>query len=166
MHDSPAARASLHGRRAYASVMRARAVGINHVALEVGDVDEALAWYARLVDFELRGRVGTSMAFVDLGDQFLALSAGRRQPTDDERHLGLVVDDREAVRAALDEQGIEILPGRGLNFRDPWGNRVEVVQYDGVQFSKTDAVLHGMGLDELGKTETARRELHEKGLAP
>ena len=146
--------------------MRARAVGINHVALEVGDVDEALAWYARLVDFELRGRVGTSMAFVDLGDQFLALSAGRRQPTDDERHFGLVVDDREAVRAALDEQGIEILPGRGLSFRDPWGNRVEVVQYDEVQFSKADAVLRGMGLEGLGKTETARRELREKGLAP
>ena len=146
--------------------MRARAVGINHVALEVGDVDEALAWYARLVDFELRGRVGTSMAFIELGDQFLALSAGRRQRTDDERHLGLVVDDREAVRTALDEQGIEVLAGHGLNFRDPWGNRIEVVQYDEVQFSKAEAVLRGMGLAGLGKTETARRELHEKGFAP
>ena len=146
--------------------MRARAVGINHVALEVGDVDEALAFYARLVDFELRGRVGTSMAFVDLGDQFLALSAGRRQPADDERHFGLVVDDREAVRAALDEHGIEILPGRGLNFRDPWGTRVEVVQYDEVQFSKTDGVLDGMGLEGLGKTEAARRELQDKGMGP
>ena len=146
--------------------MRARAVGINHVALEVGDVDEALAWYGRIVAFELRGRVGASMAFIDLGDQFLAFSAGRRQPADDERHLGLVVDDREAVRAALEECGADILAGRGLSVRDPWGNRVEVVQYDAVQFSKTPAVLRGMGLDGLGKTEAAQRELEEKGLAP
>ena len=144
---------------------RARAVGINHVALEVGDVDEALAWYARLVDFEVRGRVGTSMVFLDLGDQFLALSAGRRQPADDERHFGLVVDDPQAMRAALEEQGIERLPGRGLNFRDPWGNRIEVVGYEDIQFSKADAVLRGMGLDGLGKTESAWRELREKGLA-
>ena len=144
--------------------MRARAIGINHVALEVGDVDEALAWYTRLVDFEVRGRVGASMVFLDLGDQFLALSAGRRQPTDDERHFGLVVDDARAMRATLEEHGVEILPGRGLNFRDPWGNRIEVVQYDDVQFSKTDAVLRGMGLDGIGKSEAARRELREKGL--
>ena len=146
--------------------MRARAVGINHVALEVGDVDEALGWYTRLMEVDVRGRVGTSMVFLDLGDQFLALTAGRRQPTDDERHLGLVVDDCQAMRSALEEQGIEILPGRGLNFRDPWGNRIEVVQYDEVQFSKTDAVLRGMDLDGLRKTEAARRELREKGLAP
>src|SRR4051794_32928037 len=105
---------------------RARAVGINHVALEVGDVDEALAFYGRILAFELRGRVGSHMAFVDLGDQFLALSAGRSQPADDERHFGLVVDDKEAVRAALGEAGVPVLPGRGLSFRDPWGNRVEV----------------------------------------
>ena len=146
--------------------MRARAVGINHVALEVGDVDEALAWYGQLLDFELRGRFGTSMAFVDLGDQFLAFTAPREQPADDERHLGLVVDDREAVRAALAEQGVEVLAGRGLSFRDPWGNRIEVVQYDAVQFSKTTGVLRGMGLDGLTKTDEAQRELAEKGLAP
>jgi lactoylglutathione lyase len=145
--------------------MGARAIGINHVALEVADIDEALAWYGRIVDFELRGRVGT-MAFIDLGDQFLALSAGRRQPSDDERHFGLVVDDRDAVREALAEHGAEILAGRGLSFRDPWGNRVEIVQYDAVQFSKTSAVLRGMNLDALDKTEAARRELEEKGLAP
>ena len=144
--------------------MAARAVGINHVALEVGDVDEALAWYGALVEFELRGRVGDDMAFVDLGDQVLALSAGRRQPADDERHLGLVVDDREAVRAALTAAGVEVIPGGGLNFRDPWGNRIEVVQYDEVQFSKTSGVLRGMGLGELGKTDAAQRELREKGL--
>jgi lactoylglutathione lyase len=144
----------------------ARAVGINHVALEVADVDEALAWYGRIFDFQLRGRVGSSMAFIDLGDQFLALSAGRRQPGDDERHFGLVVDDREAVREALAAHGAEVLAGRGLSFRDPWGNLVEVVQYDAVQFSKTSAVLRGMDLGGLGKTEAALRELEEKGLAP
>jgi catechol 2,3-dioxygenase-like lactoylglutathione lyase family enzyme len=141
--------------------MPARAVGINHVALEVGDVDEALAWYGRIFEFSLRGRVGTSMAFVDLGDQFLAFSAPRRGSADEDRHFGLVVDDIEAVRAAL---GDVALPGRGLNFRDPWGNLVEIVQYDRVQFSKTDAVLRGMELD-LGKTEAALDELREKGLA-
>ena len=144
--------------------MPARAVGINHVAIEVGDVDEALAWYGELVTFELRGRVG-SMAFVDLGDQFIAFSDGRRQPADDERHFGLVVDDREAVRKAMEATGTPILPGRGLNFRDPWGNRVEVVQYEEVQFSKRDEVLRGMGLHDLGKTEAAQRELRDRGLA-
>jgi catechol 2,3-dioxygenase-like lactoylglutathione lyase family enzyme len=144
--------------------MPARAVGINHVAIEVGDVDEALAWYGAIVSFELRGRVG-SMAFVDLGDQFVAFSEGRRQPADDERHFGLVVDDLEAVRAALEAAGTAVLPGRGLSFRDPWGTRVEVVQYDAIQFSKTDGVLRGMGLGEIEKTASARRELRDKGLA-
>ena len=143
----------------------ARAIGINHVALEVGDVDEALAFYGRLVDVELRGRVGDRMAFVDLGAQYLALSAGRAQPPDDGRHLGLVVDDRAAVRAALDAAGVRVLPGRGLSFRDPWGNRVEVVQYDEVQFTKEAAVLRGMGIDDPGKTPAARAELQAKGLA-
>jgi catechol 2,3-dioxygenase-like lactoylglutathione lyase family enzyme len=144
--------------------MPARAVGINHVAIEVGDVDEALAWYGAIVSFELRGRVG-SMAFVDLGDQFVAFSEGRRQPADDARHFGLVVDDLEAVRAALEAAGTPVLPGRGLSFRDPWGTRVEVVQYDAIQFSKTDGVLRGMGLGEIEKTASARRELRDKGLA-
>jgi catechol 2,3-dioxygenase-like lactoylglutathione lyase family enzyme len=145
--------------------MSARLVGVNHVALEVGDVDAALAFYGRLFGFELRGRVGDHMAFVDAGDQFLALSAPRRQPPDEDRHFGLVVDDKEAVRAALAREGIEVLPGRGLDFRDPWGNRIEVVQYDQIQFTKTAAVLRGMGLDGLGKTPEALAELREKGLA-
>jgi catechol-2,3-dioxygenase len=145
--------------------MPARAVGINHVAIEVGDVEEALAWYGAIVTFELRGRAG-SMAFVDLGDQFVAFSAGRRQPADDERHFGLVVDDREEVRRALESAGTPVLPGRGLSFRDPWGNRVEIVQYDEIQFSKTDGVLRGMGLEGIEKTDAARRELREKGLGP
>jgi len=145
--------------------MTARLVGLNHVALEVGDVDEALEWYGRIFSFELRGRAGRRMAFVDMGDQFLALSAPRAQRRDDDRHLGLVVDDKEAVRRALREVGAEIVPTRGLRFRDPWGNSVEVVQYDQVQFSKAHAVLGGMGLGHLTKGEAARAELREKGLA-
>jgi catechol 2,3-dioxygenase-like lactoylglutathione lyase family enzyme len=143
----------------------ARLVGINHVALEVGNVAEALAWYGRIFAFELRGRAGPNMAFVDMGDQFLALSAPRSQPRDDERHFGLVVDDSDAVRRALELAGAEIVPTRGLRFVDPWGNNVEVVQYDEVQFSKTDAVLRGTGLADLGKTAEALAQLREKGLA-
>ena len=142
----------------------ARLVGINHVALEVGDLDAALDFYGSLFDFELRGRV-PGMAFLDMGDQFLALSESRHSPPDTDRHFGLVVDDREAVRAAVEAAGAEIVPTRGLRFRDPWGNSVEVVEYGDIQFSKADAVLRGMGLENLGKTESAVEELREKGLA-
>ena len=138
-----------------------RAVGMNHVALEVGSLDEALAFYGRLFDLELRGR-GPRMAFVDLGDQFLALAEGRTQGPDAQRHLGLVVDDRDAVLAAAREAGAEIFGGN--SFRDPWGNHVQVVAYAEVQFTKAPEVLRGMGL-ELEKTESARRELEQKGLA-
>jgi catechol 2,3-dioxygenase-like lactoylglutathione lyase family enzyme len=143
---------------------RARAIGINHVALEVGDVDDALAFYGRLVAFELRGRVGDRMAFVDLGDQFLALSAPRSGAADADRHFGLVVEDLEAVRAALDEAGVTPEPGRGLQFLDPWGNRVEVVDYRRIQFTKAEAVLGGMGLAGVEKTADALDELRAKGL--
>jgi lactoylglutathione lyase len=146
-------------------VSRARLVGINHVALEVGDLDAALDLYERLFAFELRGRV-PGMAFVDLGDQFLALSEGRRGPADADRHFGLVVDDRDAVRAALAEAGIAPEPGRGLQVRDPWGNVVEIVDYRDVQFTKAPGVLAGMGLEGLEKSEAAQRELTEKGLTP
>jgi catechol 2,3-dioxygenase-like lactoylglutathione lyase family enzyme len=142
----------------------ARLVGINHVVLEVDDLDEALAFYGRIFELELRGRV-RGMAFIDMGDQFLVLAEGRSQPPDAERHLGLVVDDRDEVRARLQEAGAEILGGRGLDFRDPWGNHVQVVQYADSQFSKSPEVLAGMGLDGLGKSEAALRELREKGLA-
>ena len=140
----------------------ARLVGINHVALEVGNIDEALAFYGRLFDISLRGRT-RGMAFVDMGDQFLALSEGRTQAPDAQRHVGLVVDDRAAVRAALEREGVRIAPGRGLDFRDPWGNLIQVVQYDEIQFTKTDAVLQSMEL-ELGKTEQALEELRAKGV--
>jgi len=141
----------------------ARAVGINHIALEVGDLEEALQFYGRLFELELRGRV-PGMAFIDMGDQFIALAEGRSQAPDSDRHFGLVVDDREAVRAALAEAGAEILPSRGLDFRDPWGNHVQVVEYGDIQFSKSADVLRGMGMPHLGKTPEAQAELREKGL--
>lgn len=144
---------------------KARAVGFNHIALEVGDIEEALAFYARLFDFELRGKDDTS-AFIDLGDQFLALQKGRRQPADDGRHFGLVVDDKSTVRKALAAAGIEPLPGPFLDFRDPWGNRIEIVPYDNIQFTKAANVLRGMGLTHLSKNATAIKELTDKGMAP
>jgi catechol 2,3-dioxygenase-like lactoylglutathione lyase family enzyme len=142
---------------------RARLVGINHVAIEVGDLDAALSYYGAIFEFELRGRI-PGMAFVDMGDQFLALSEGRTQPADRDRHFGLVVDDKEAVRAKLEELEAEILPGRGLDFRDPWGNHIQVVAYADIQFSKTPSVLDGMDLGGLEKRPEALRELREKGL--
>jgi len=140
-------------------------VGINHIALAVGDVDEAVEFYGRVFDLELRGRSGR-MAFLDMGDQFLALAEGDDPAPDRHRHFGLVVDDREGVRRALKEAGIAEEPSRGLRFRDPWGNLVEVVQYSEVQFTKAPSVLGGMELDGLEKSQSARQELREKGLAP
>jgi catechol-2,3-dioxygenase len=143
----------------------ARLLGINHVALEVGDLDEALAWYGRCFEFKLRGRAGRKMAFIDMGDQFIALAAGRTQPPDEDRHFGLVVDDKEAVRAALQEAGTEVQAGGSLDFTDPWGNHIQVVDYREIQFTKTPGVLNAMGLEGLGKSDSARRELRERGLS-
>src|ERR1700675_1815562 len=148
-----------------AETKKARLVGFNHVALEVGDIEAALAFYRRLFDFELRGK-SDDMAFIDLGDQFLALQKGRRQKFDDGRHFGLVVDDKDAVRQALAEAGVETLPGPFLDFRDPWGNRIEIVGYDNIQFSKAPNVLRGMGLTHLSKNAKAIKELADKGMAP
>jgi lactoylglutathione lyase len=142
----------------------ARLVGINHIALEVGDVEEALAWYGRFFEFELRGRAGARMAFIDMGDQFIALAAGRSQPADDDRHFGLVVDGKEAVRAALADAGVRVRPTGSLDFTDPWGNHIQVVDYRDIQFTKTPTVLRAMGLDGLGKTEAAQREIRDRGL--
>ena len=146
-------------------VRKARAVGFNHIALEVGDIDEALAFYGRLFDFTLRSR-SDHAAFIDLGDQFLALQKGRSQAPDGGRHFGLVVDDKEAVRRALTEAGVELVPSRFLDFRDPWGNRIEIVGYDNIQFTKADHVLRGMGLADLRKNERAIAELAAKGMTP
>ena len=141
----------------------ARLVGINHVALEVGDVDDALEFYSRFFEFELRGR-SANQAFIDIGDQFLALQAGGSGPPDAARHFGIVVDDKDAVRAALEEAGVAIKPGRRLDFRDPWGNQIEVVGYRDIQYTKAPWILEGMGLDDLEKSERAVAELKEKGL--
>lgn len=143
---------------------RPRLIGLNHLALEVGNIDEALAFYNRLFKFELRGK-SESMAFIDLGDQFIALQKGRKQPADDGRHFGLVVEDKEAARRALEAAGVPVLDGPFLDFRDPWGNRVEIVGYDNIQFSKAPNVLRGMGLTRLVKNEKAKKELAEKGMA-
>ena len=142
----------------------ARPIGINHVALEVGDLDAALEWYARFLDFELQERI-PGMAFIDLGDQFLAIAEGRRQAPDDHRHFGLVVDDKQGLRATMEAAGDVDLPaGRTFRFVDPWGNQFEVVGYQDVQFTKTAAVLRALGAESLEKTEAARAEIRERGL--
>jgi lactoylglutathione lyase len=142
---------------------RPRLVGINHVALDVGDLEEALAFYGKLFEFELQGRE-PGMAFIDMGDQFLALSEGESPGPEGSRHFGLVVDDKEAAREALVEAGVDVSPPPRLNFRDPWGNWVQVVDYRDIQFTKAPQVLRGMGLDGLEKRPGAIGELREKGL--
>jgi len=143
----------------------ARLVGINHVALQVGNVDEALAFYARFLEFELRGR-RPSMAWIDAGDQFLALTAGRASGTAPQTdHVGIVVDDKESVRRAAAEAGLPVAAGGNLRIRDPWGNVLEIVDYRDIQFTKAPEVLRGMGLDGLEKSERAQEELRGKGLA-
>jgi catechol 2,3-dioxygenase-like lactoylglutathione lyase family enzyme len=139
-----------------------RLVGINHVALEVGDLDEALEFYGRIFDIDLESRI-PGMAFIRMGDQFLALAEGRTQAPDEHRHFGLVVEDREAALAAAREAGVELF-GRGNDFRDPWGNFIQVVQYSEVQFTKAPSVLEGMGLDGVEKSHRALTELRQKGL--
>jgi catechol 2,3-dioxygenase-like lactoylglutathione lyase family enzyme len=139
-------------------------VGINHIALEVGDLEEALAfWESIFGPLELRSRIGRT-AFIDMGDQFIAIVEGRSQPRDQARHFGLVVDDKEAVRTRLDELGIRVFGELGLDFYDPWGNLVQVVDYRDVQFLKTDEVLRAQGLKGLRKSERAREELRTKGI--
>jgi catechol 2,3-dioxygenase-like lactoylglutathione lyase family enzyme len=141
----------------------ARLVGINHIALEVGDIEEALAWYGQFFELELRGRAGASMAFIDIGDQFIALARDPIPHVDRERHFGFVVDDKDAVRAALEAAGVAVTSPPNCSFRDPWGNHVQVVDYREVQFTKTPEILRAMGLS-LEKTERALAELRERGL--
>ena len=143
---------------------KARLVGINHVALEVWSIDQALSFYGNLFQFSLRGK-SAKMAFIDMGDQFIALSEGRTQPPDAARHFGLVVDDKEKVRKKLKKVGTKILPGRGVEFRDPWGNRVQIVEYANIQFTKQKAVLDGMRCGDLHKSREAMAELARKGMA-
>jgi catechol 2,3-dioxygenase-like lactoylglutathione lyase family enzyme len=136
-----------------------RLIGINHIAIEVGEIDEALAWYGRLFEFELRGRHGARMAFVDMGDQFIALSAGRSQAADGARHFGLVVDDKEAVRAALQRERVEVQSSGSVDFLDPWGNHIQIVDYREIQFTKDPDVAAAMGIEGLEKTEAALAEI-------
>lgn len=145
-----------------------RLVGLNHIALEVGDIEEALRFYGSIFAFELRGRNKDDtgrvvMAFIDMGDQFIALSRGRHQKPDRDRHFGLVVDDGTHVRDLAAKAGAKLLDGDFVDFLDPWGNRIEVVEYADLQFTKSPSVLRSMGL-HLPKTEKARKELHEKGM--
>ncbi len=141
-----------------------RLVGMNHVALEVGDIEEALAFYGRIFSFTLRGK-DADQAFIDMGDQFLALMAVKEPHRDRHRHFGVVVDDRAKVRDLARAAGAEFADGPFLDFYDPWGNRIEVVEYANIQFTKAPHVLRGMGL-ALAKNDNARRELAEKGMAP
>jgi catechol 2,3-dioxygenase-like lactoylglutathione lyase family enzyme len=151
-------------RRDVMSTTRPRLVGINHVALEVGDLDAAIAFYGAI--FELRGvEREPGMAFIDIGDQFIALSQGRTQPPDQARHFGLVVDDKPATRTALQAREVEILPGPRLDFLDPWGNQVQIVDYRDVQYTKAPPVIRSMGLDHLRKRDSAIRQLRSKGFA-
>jgi catechol 2,3-dioxygenase-like lactoylglutathione lyase family enzyme len=152
------------GATEYGGWMTAKLIGFNHIALEVDDVDAALELYGRLFSFELRGRAGR-MAFIDAGDQFLALSEGRTQEPDSARHFGIVVDDREAVRAAVEREGLEVIPSRGLDFRDPWGNHFQVVDYRDIQFERSPGVKRKLGIDALAKSAAARREIADRGLA-
>jgi lactoylglutathione lyase len=140
-----------------------RALGINHIAFEVTDLDAALAFYERFFEVRLRGR-RRRMAWIDLGDQFIALSVADQVTPDRGRHVGLVVDDKEGLRAALAEAGFDVAPSGSLRVRDPSGNQLEIVDYREVQFSKTEAVLRGMGISGLEKSEQARVELRDKGL--
>jgi catechol-2,3-dioxygenase len=144
---------------------KARPVGINHVALEVGDIGEALAFYGRFLDFEVAAQ-SEDAAFVYFGDQFINFSRGRRQGPDDARHFGIAVDDKPLARKLLEEMGVELLDGRFLDFLDPWGNRVEITTYTDIQFTKADHVLAGMGLAHLKKSPKALEELAGKGMAP
>jgi lactoylglutathione lyase len=143
---------------------RPQLVGVNHIALEVGDIEEALAFYGKIFAFSLRGK-SRHQAFIDMGDQFIALMETKDKHQDDGRHFGLVVDDRAAVRDLVKAAGGRLLPGPFLDFLDPWGNRVEVVDYADIQFTKASNVLRGMGL-ALGKNKGAIKELADKGMAP
>jgi len=139
-----------------------RLVGINHIAIEVGDIDQALEFYGEIFDFKLRARRGGN-AFIELGDQFINMMQVTEPHEDRRRHFGLVVDDRSSVRARVEAAGGKLVPGPFLDFLDPWGNRVEVIEYANIQFTKAPQVLRAMGFD-LDKNENARRELAEKGM--
>jgi len=139
-------------------------IGINHVAIEVGDIEEALDWYGRLFAFTLRGKSERN-AFIDMGDQFInmTLAPGPQKPDAERRHIGLVVDDRSRILDLAKAVGARMVEGPFLDFLDPWGNRLEIIEYANIQFTKAPHVLKGMGLT-LTKNEKAKRELADKGM--
>ena len=145
--------------------MKARAVGINHVAVEVGDIGEALEFYGRFLDFQVEEQ-SDEMAIVYFGDQFINFIRNADRKPDQMRHFGIAVDDKPLARRALEDMGVKLLDSRFLDFLDPWGNRVELTTYTNIQFTKADHVLRGMGLAHLKKSEDAIAELRAKGLAP
>jgi catechol 2,3-dioxygenase-like lactoylglutathione lyase family enzyme len=142
-----------------------RLVGINHVAIEVGDIDAALEWYGQLFAFTLRGK-GERNAFIDMGDQFINLTlvpgAAAGQEVE-RRHIGLVVDNRSRMIELAKASGARMVEGPFLDFLDPWGNRLEIIEYANIQFTKAPYVLRGMGL-ALEKNAKARGELADKGM--
>ena len=142
---------------------KATAIGINHVALEVGNIAEALAFYGRILNFTITSQ-SENAAFIYFGDQFINFAKGRTQAPDEKRHFGIAVDDKELVRDTLIEMGVALLGGRFLDFLDPWGNRVEITTYTNIMFSKSTAVLRGMDKDHLQKTDESLAELDKHGL--
>ena len=139
---------------------KARAIGINHVSIEVGNIAEAIAFYGRFLELKVED-LSEDTASIELGDQFIALTRGRNQGPDSTRHFGLVVDDRDAIRQALTEMKAQILPGRFLAFIDPWGNHVEVVGYGNVLFTKSPQMFRAMGIPALPKTARVESDLVE-----
>jgi catechol 2,3-dioxygenase-like lactoylglutathione lyase family enzyme len=152
-------------RHAMSEAKKPRLVGINHVAIEVGNIDEALAWYGRIFDFTLRGK-GERNAFIDMGDQFINMTVVPDYAVNgvETRHIGFVVDDRSQIIELAKAAGARMVEGPFLDFLDPWGNRLEIVEYSNIQFTKAKNVMHGMKLT-LEKNASARRELAEKGMA-
>jgi catechol 2,3-dioxygenase-like lactoylglutathione lyase family enzyme len=144
---------------------KANAVGINHVAIEVGNIAEALAFYGRFLAFTVEEQTD-DMAIIYFGDQFVNLIRNADRQPDAMRHFGIAVDDKPLARKTLESMGVRFLGGRFLDFLDPWGNRVEITTYSNIQFTKAGHVLQGMGLGHLGKSEEALAELRAKGMAP
>lgn len=142
---------------------KATAIGINHVALEVGNIADALAFYGSFLNFTITSQ-SENAAFIYFGDQFINFAKGRTQAPDEKRHFGIAVDDKELVRDTLIEMGVALLGGRFLDFLDPWGNRIEITTYTNIMFSKSTAVLRGMDMDHLQKTDESLAELDKHGL--
>ncbi len=145
--------------------LKAHAVGINHVAIEVGDVGKAIEFYGRFLDFEVDEQ-NDEMAIVYFGDQFINFIRNPDRKPDQMRHFGIAVDDKALAKRALEAMGVKFLPSRFLDFHDPWGNRVELTTYTNIQYTKADHVLRGMGLGYLKKSDEALKELQAKGMAP